>query len=98
MATFSGHRIVSATLTATTVDTITLDVDYTRVEIVNRTGDAEIWVTIDGTDPTVTGNDCDVLPTAIGSLILDAPAIGKPTAVKLISSGTPSYTVKGLQG
>ena len=99
MATYTGNRITHATLTANTADTITLDVDYTRVEIVNRTGTAEIYATIDSaTAPTVAGNNCDVLPAAIGTLIVDSSAYGTPTVVKLISSGTPAYTVKGLQG
>lgn len=96
MATYTG-RIVHATLTAATVDTITLDADYVSVEIVNRDGSAEIYATVDtGITPAVGGVGCDVLPAAIGSLIIDASAYGPPTTLKLISSGTPAYTVKGL--
>jgi hypothetical protein len=98
MATYTGKRIVSATLTANSVDTITLDADYVSVEILNRNGGAEIYVIIDSgtTDPTVGGANCDVLPAAISSLIVGAPAIA-PTQVKLISSAATAYTVKGLQ-
>lgn len=97
MATYTGKRIVSATLTAGTVDTITLDTDYTAVEILNRDGAAEIYATTDGgPTPTVGGDNCDALPAAVGSLTVDASAFGVPTIVRLISSGTPAYTVKGL--
>lgn len=97
MATYTGKRIVHATLTANTVDTITLDGDYASVEIVNRDGAAEIYATIDTTTaPTVGGAGCDVLPAAIGALTVDAPGYGPATVVQLISAGTPAYTVKGL--
>lgn len=97
MATYSGSRIVHATLTAGTADTINLDGDYTSVEILNRSGTAEIYATVDTTIvPTVGGANCDILPAAIGSLTIDASGYGSPTVVQLISSGTPAYTVKGL--
>lgn len=98
MANITGNRVVHATLTANTVDTITLDNDYIAVEILNRNGAAEIYATIDtNVTPTVGGTNCDVLPAAIGNLIIDASAYGTPTIVQLISNGTPAYTVKGLQ-
>lgn len=97
MATYTGSRIVSATLTANTVDTITLDTDYVAVEILNRSGSAEIYATTDGGPaPTVGGANCDVLPAAIGALTIDASAYGAPTVVKLISASAVAYAVKGL--
>lgn len=97
MATYTNSRSVHATLAASTVDTVTLDADYAFVEIVNRDGSAEIYATVDsGVTPTVGGAGCDVLPAAMGSLVIDATAYGPPTIVKLISSGTPAYSVKGL--
>lgn len=97
MATYSGKRIVSATLTANTVDTIVFDADYTSVEILSRDGAAEIYATVDtNLTPTVGGANCDVLPAVIGSLTIDASGYGSPTTLQLISSGTPAYTVKGL--
>lgn len=97
MATYTGKRIISATLTANVVDTVTLDADYTAVEILNRDGTAEIYATTDGgPTPTINGDNCDVLPAVIGALTLDATAYGTATVVKLISAGTPAYTVKGL--
>ena len=96
MANYTG-RTIHATLAAATVDTITFDADYTSVEIVNRDGSAEIYATVDtGITPTVGGAGCDVLPAAIGSLTVDASGYGSPTTIKLISAGTPAYSVKGL--
>jgi hypothetical protein len=93
-------RIKHGTLVASTVATVTLDlVDsgrivsrQKRVEVINRDGAAEIYFTVDGTTPTVAGDDCFVLPAAMGSLEVGAPK-GTPTVVKLISSGTPTYSV-----
>lgn len=97
MATYTGKRIVSATLAAGVVDTITFDADYTSVEILSRDGAAEIYATVDtNLTPTVGGANCDVLPAVIGSLTIDASGYGSPTTLQLISSGTPAYTVKGL--
>lgn len=97
MATYTGKRIVSATLTANAVDTITFDADYTSVEILSRDGAAEIYATVDTTlTPTVGGPDCDVLPAVIGSLTVDATGYGSPTTVQLIAAGAVAYTVKGL--
>jgi len=97
MPNYTGKRIVHATLTANTVDTITFDADYVAVEILSRDGAAEIYATVDTTlTPTVGGASCDVLPAVIGSLTVDATGYGSPTTIQLISSGTPAYTVKGL--
>jgi hypothetical protein len=97
MATYAGSRIQHQTLTASTVDTVTFDADYTYVEIVNRDGAAEIYATVDsGITPTVGGAGCDVLPAGMSSLIVNASGYGSPTSIKLISAGTPAYTVKGL--
>lgn len=65
-----------------------------RVEVLNVDGAAEIYVSVDGTNPTVGGDGYWVLPAAIGSLEVDphTPASGSAT-VKLISAGTPKVSV-----
>jgi len=88
-------RIKHGTLVAATVATVTLTVDCRDVEVLNRTGDAEIFFTVDGSTPTVAGDNTHVLPAQIGSLIVAVPETGN-TVVKLISSGTPSYAVEGI--
>jgi hypothetical protein len=80
------------TLTADTVATVTLSVDADLVEILNVDGTAEVYVTVDGSVPTVGGDGAWVLPAAIGSLELKTYTAGA-TVVKLISSGTPKVSV-----
>lgn len=84
-----------ATLIAATVATLTFDYDAGEVEVVNVTGTSEVYVRTDGTDPTVGGTGCDVLPAAIGFVRIKVRTDG-PTVVKLISAGTPKVSVKLL--
>lgn len=96
MAAYSGILIKHAQLAAATVDVVTLNGDYQRVEVVNRDGTAEIYFTVDGAAPTVEGDDTHLLPAAIGGLLVSAGSeTGSPTIVRLISAGTPKYTVRG---
>lgn len=95
MAAYSGMRIVHATLVAATVDTVTLDRDYSEVEVTNVDGVAPLYFTVDAAAPTVAGNDTEVLPGAIGRLRIPSGS-GSPTVVRLISAGTPKYSVKGI--
>lgn len=91
------------TLVANTVDTVTFATGSTgtpgwarmpkEVEILTD-GDADIYVTIDGTAPTVMGTACYRVPAMPGSTVIDInDATVVPVVVKLISSGTPTYSV-----
>jgi hypothetical protein len=98
MANYTAPRAVHNTLTAATVDTITLSSQYNRVEILNRSASGDIFITVDGSTPTVGGNDTYVVPaTGVGTFVnpnwTNEPPIS--TVVKLISSGTPAYSVTG---
>lgn len=84
------------TLSAGTVATITLGVIANQVEILNVDGAAEVYVTVDGSTPTVGGDGAWCLPAAIGSLELE-PRTSSRTVVKLISSGTPRVSVGVLR-
>lgn len=84
-----------ATLVASTVTTLTFNVDFNRVEVLNVDGAAEVYFTMDGTAPTVGGTGCHVLPAAIASCEAE-PTTSGATVVKLISSGTPKVSVRGL--
>lgn len=96
MATYSDVWIKHGQLTAATVDTVNLDGDYSEVEVINRDGAAEIFFTVDGGAPVVAGDDNHILPAAISGVTVNASKeTGDPTVVKLISSGTPKYTVRG---
>lgn len=93
------------TLVANTVATasVTADSDIqvsnvateqsTKVEVLNRDGTAEIYFTVDGTTPTVGGTGCYVLPAAIGAYSVEG--VRGSVTVKLISAGTPAYSVIG---
>ena len=96
MANLSAARAKSAALSAATADVVTLGRNFRRVEVTNRSGDAEIWVRIGGTNPGVGGDDATCLPAAIGSVVIESNERGN-TVVRLISSGTPTYTVEGLE-
>lgn len=82
------------TLVASTISTVTFPSDVLQLEIINRSGSAEIYYTVDGSAPTVGGNDVPVLPAAICVDKTISPGSGA-TVIKLISSGTPTYTIKG---
>lgn len=97
MATHSDVRIKHAQLTADTADTVILDGDYRQVEVINRDGAEEIFFTVDGPAPTVAGDDTHILPAALSGVTVPAGAAnGEPTIVRLISTGTPTYTVRGV--
>jgi hypothetical protein len=89
---------------AATVDTVTFALGTSgtpgwggvpkRVEILSD-GAADIYVTVDGSTPTVAGTNCWRIPAVPGSTILDVrDAIpDDAVVVKLISAGTPTYSV-----
>lgn len=87
------------TLVANTVTVVAVpDMEFSNVEVVNRDGLAEIYFKVypagdSSPDPTVGGNDCEVLPASMNALSVDTPAPGV-FSVKLISAGTPKYSVR----
>jgi hypothetical protein len=66
-----------------------------RVEVCNRDGVAEIFFTVDGSTPSVGGDNTFLVPATVGALTVDANVDG-PVPIKLISVGTPKYTVTVL--
>lgn len=76
------------TLTANAVTTWTLTDNSSGFEVLNRSGAGEIYISHDGTaapaDPTVGGNDFDVIPAAIGA------------GVRLRRTGTAAIVVKAI--
>lgn len=78
-------------LVASTVDTVTFTDDVDSVEIVTD-GTAKIYVTVDGTTPTVSGATTIIVPAALGIRTIPTLSSGAPV-VKLITSGTPTYSV-----
>ena len=85
------------TLTANVVATVTLDAGAHLVEVLNVDGEGAVYFTIDRSTPTVGGNGCHVVPGAIGHLELPPVAAGDAiSVVKLISTGTPKVSVRGI--
>lgn len=90
--------IVHGTLVANTMTTVTLTANHNEVEVIHRggAGAADIFFTVDGANPTVNGEDTDVAPNGVGQRTQVGAYKKQNTVVKLISSGTPAYTVRGL--
>lgn len=84
------------TLVADTVTSV--DVNSERIEVLNR-GSAEIFVRIGGTAPTVEDTDPATWCIPAGDARVfyrDIAGSDKTQTVKLISSGTPGYSVQPL--
>lgn len=88
----------SGTLTANTVATVTVSVDSSgsgnTFTVTNRSLTGTIWVRVDGTNPTVAGDNC--FPV-LGSRTFKAKSGLREVAVKLISDAALAYSVEGLE-
>lgn len=65
-----------------------------RIEIITD-GLSDIYVTVDGSAPTVAGDGTYRVPALAGSTFIDVEDSNSqdPVVVKLISSGAPTYSV-----
>jgi hypothetical protein len=98
MTTANANPNYHGTLVGSAVDTITLLTNPAVVEIVNVSGATAIYYTVDGSAPTVGGVNTRVVPAAAGArdrVNISPDATG---VVKLISSGTPTYSVEPVAG
>jgi methylmalonyl-CoA mutase cobalamin-binding subunit len=92
----------NGTLTANTVAMVTVEGE--RIEVLNRSGDAEIWVCVGGAAPSVGDQDTNVfcLPAVAGAARVFTPGVNQAQGanddwvVTLISDGTPTYSVQPL--
>lgn len=82
-------------LVADEVTTVTLDQDYYEVEVAVIANPATLWFRVDGQVPVAMGDGTHVLPAALSFVTL-RPGTSGPTAVKLLSTGTPTVSVRGL--
>lgn len=80
------------TLVASTVDTVTFATDVAEIEVYSD-GAAALSFTVDGTTPTVDSQAAEWMPASASVQVVRSPAA--TTVVKLISSGTPKYSVTG---
>jgi hypothetical protein len=84
--------IHAKTLVADTQDTVTFtSADLTEVEILTD-GVADIYVRIGTGSAAVEGTQCWRVPAGSGSAVLPVHTSGD-TVIKLISAGTPKYSV-----
>lgn len=90
------------TLTVSTVATFTLTAldNASGFEVLNRNGAGEVYISYDGTaapaNPTVAGNDFDVVPAATGAAA-QFPRIGYGNiVVKLISAAATAVSVRAI--
>lgn len=77
------------TLEADTPQTVATSIDAEFVEVLVRTAEAAVFFTVDGSVPTVAGDDCYVV---VGVGALSVRFGGRPS-VKLVSSGAADVSV-----
>lgn len=82
------------TLTPNIAATVSLGVDADYVEVLNR-GAFDLYFTIDGTTPTIGGNDVEIVPAGT-ALEVSRKAPGNAT-VKLVAPGSVAFTVRGVK-
>lgn len=85
----------TATLVANTVATLTFDTDFAQMEVNNVTGDAVVYFRFDGTAPVIGAAGCYVLRAEKGSVTIK-PKTSGASVIKLISAGTPTVNVRGI--
>lgn len=87
-------RIKHGTLTANQVAEVTLNDAVGSIEVMVVGNPHPIYFRVDGTDPTVKGDNCEVIPAAVGAAL----AVDTPTQVrlKMISTGAVDYCVRGV--
>lgn len=102
-ATVTKKYAYHGTLDGTDVDSVTLTQSASQFTIVNRAGTHEIYFTVDGTTPSVAGDNTYVVPAAIMALsvpvIQPAPGLGnQPPGVKvlLIAGASQTYSVEAV--
>jgi Chitobiase/beta-hexosaminidase C-terminal domain len=81
-------------LTAATVDEVVF-ADTLKAVAVRSDGAAAIYYTVDGSVPTVGGSNTYEIPAvvAVSTEVVPATNPRQATVVKLISAGTPEYSV-----
>lgn len=97
MATaYSVKRAKHATLSTTTVDTVTLNENCSEVLVINYDGTNKVFFTLDGTTPAALADDSYVVPIT-NSTKVRAPlrSNASPLVVSVVGSGG-AYSVVGL--
>lgn len=90
MATYPVKRAKHATLVADTEDVVTFSYSGGVVRVANRGTTTDIFFTIDGSTVTVEGDDMYVVTPGTSVTLSEV----KVSAVHIISSGTPKFSVE----
>lgn len=83
----------NVTLTASEVETFTFGEDLQSVDVISD-GAAAVYFTLDGSEPTVEGANCYVIPGGFSGVDTRQPRTAQATVVKAISAGTPTVSVQ----
>jgi hypothetical protein len=92
MANISASKIKHATLGVNTADVVTFSKSFKAIEVLNR-GSVEIYFRVDGTNPTIGGDDAYVV---MPGAPLQVPSLANPDVVRLIASASCAYSVTGV--
>lgn len=100
MATYGVRRAKHATLTTTTVDTVTLTDDRLQmVNVYNRSGSADLTVTVGASGaaatPVALADDTFLIPAGM-ALTIATGGHNDATEVKVLGNGN-GYSVQALQ-
>jgi hypothetical protein len=102
MTAYNARFAKHATLGAATVDSVLLSWTGRRIQVANHDAAAIIYVTVGGptvagtTDPVSAADDTFVVRPASSTFIPWPTSTVGPVCVKLISAGTPAYSVQVL--
>lgn len=98
LSTSTGEfAVYGVTLVASTVDTVNFDQNRDQIRVHNDSGTAAIHFTVDGSTPTAGGKKTFRVPAFAGAYLdVSVPGGAGTEVVKLISSGTPTYSVVGV--
>lgn len=99
MAAYSSNKSISATLVASTVDTVTLNIPYNVITVINESSTGLISFTTNGNTPTAGGNDTyDVGPNASLTVTNAARLQGESASVNGVPSVNRIDTVTVTSG
>lgn len=91
MASYSVTKSKHATLTTTTVDTVTFSQQWSRIEVINRSSSGEpLYITTNGDTPVAEANNTDIVMPG-EAVLLNC----ETETVKIIGDGN-DYSVIGV--
>lgn len=100
MAAYSVSNVKTATLTASTVDSVTLTGAFQAIEVVHQGNVTNpIYVIVDDAvaAPTVAGDNCEVVLSNERCRFAKVGSGSTSTIVSIISVGAATYTVVGVK-